>query len=140
MKTYLELINLKTFDERFDYLKLDGVVCEETFGFQRWANQELYRSNLWKKIKDKIIIRDAGCDLGVPGYEIYSGILIHHINPITYDDIINNRPIVYDLNNLICTTKKTHNALHYSSRESLTLYKLPEERKANDTCPWKLKN
>lgn len=134
-KTYSELITFATFEERYRYLKLDGIVGEATFGFQRYCNQELYHSNKWLRFRDEIIIRDNGCDLAVEGFEIYGSILIHHLNPITYDDIVNRNPIVFDFENVISTKLSTHNAIHYSD-ESL-LIKAPIERSKNDTCPWK---
>ena len=135
IRTYSELITLPTFEERFRYLKLDGVVGKETFGFNRWLNQELYHSDSWLKFRDDIIIRDNGCDLGVPGFEIFSSVLIHHLNPITYDDVLNRRPCVFDADNVICTKLSTHNAIHYGD-ESL-LITAPIQRSLNDTCPWR---
>ena len=135
IKTYSELITLPTFEERFAYLQLSGVVGKDTFGFDRYINQIFYRSKKWRSIRDQVIIRDNGCDLGVEGYEIYGNILIHHINPITIEDILNRSDILFDPENLITTTHNTHNAIHYSD-ESILL-KEPIVRKANDTCPWK---
>lgn len=134
-KTYSELIKLKTFEERFEYLKLDGQVGKATFGFQRWINQDLYHSVAWKKFRDKVIVRDNGCDLGVEGYEIYGSILVHHIEPITYEDIIKQNPAVFDLDNVISTQFKTHNAIHYGDKDLLITS--PISRTPNDTCPWK---
>lgn len=134
-RSYSELICLPTFRERFQYLKLDGKIGEETFGFQRWLNQELYHSREWLSFRDKVIIRDNGCDLGVEGYEIFGSVLIHHINPITYEDIINRNPCVFDLENVICTQLSTHNAIHYGD-EGL-LIASPVQRSQNDTCPWR---
>ena len=135
-KTYSELIQLKTYKERFEYLKLNGVVGEETFGSKRWMNQILYKNPRWRRKRRDIIIRDNGCDLGIVGREIKgSPIIVHHINPITIDDVLNDNPMVYDDENLICTVKLTHDAIHYSD-DSL-LIKDPIERKPNDTCPWK---
>lgn len=135
IKTYLELSNLHTFDERFNYLKLNGVVGKDTFGFDRYLNQTLYRSKEWKAIRDRVIFRDNGCDLGMYGYEIQGHILIHHMNPITKEDILNRNPIIFDLNNLICVTHKTHNAIHYGDKNLLSM--IPKERSKNDTCLWK---
>lgn len=101
IKTYSELITLPTFEERFCYLKLDGSVGKETFGFKRWLNQEFYHSDKWLRFRDEITIRDEGCDLGVPGYEIFGSILIHHLNPITYEDILNQSPCVFDPENAV---------------------------------------
>ena len=135
-RTYSELIKLKTFEERFDYLKLNGTVGKDTFGFDRYMNQLLYHnSKEWKAVRRKVIVRDNGCDLGMEGYDILGKILVHHLNPITIDDIKNRSPTIFDLNNLICVSHNTHNAIHYGD-ESL-LVKAPIERKLNDTCPWK---
>lgn len=134
-RTYSELISLPTFEERFAYLKLDGKVGEDTFGFQRWVNQNFYHSSEWVRFRDKVIIRDNGCDLGVEGCDICTSILIHHLNPITYEDIIQRRPCIFDMNNVICTQLSTHNAIHYGD-EGL-LIGAPVQRSRNDTCPWK---
>lgn len=135
IKTYSELITLPTYEERFNYLKLEGVVGEMTFGFDRYLNQKLYTSQEWKTVRNQIIVRDNGCDLACEGYEIYGKILIHHINPITVEDVINRNPIIFDLENLISTTHNTHNAIHYGD-ENL-LIKGPIERTKNDTIPWR---
>lgn len=134
-RCYSELILLKTFEERFEYLRLDGAVGIETFGYDRYLNQLLYRSREWKKIRNEIIVRDNGCDLGIDGHEIFVSPLIHHINPITIDDVKNRNPIIFDSENLITTVLSTHNAIHYG-------YELPTSNKIqnripNDTCPWK---
>lgn len=134
-KTYSELITLPSFKERFLYLKLDGVVGKETFGFKRWLNQEFYHCDEWLRFRDNIIIRDGGCDLGVSGYDIYGPVLIHHLNPITYEDILHRNPCVFDPENVICTRLKTHNAIHYGDESLLAL--APIERSHNDTCPWR---
>ena len=134
-KTYSEAISFPTFEERFRYLKLDGRVGIETFGFNRYANQQFYQSLRWKKVRDEVIIRDKACDLAMPGREMNKYILVHHINPITFEDILNQSPNVFDLENLICVSKKTHNAIHYSDESSLSLD--PVVRMPNDTCPWK---
>ena len=134
IKTYSELITIPTFEERFEYLKLDGQVGVETFGFNRYLNQAFYKSDEWLSIRDYIITRDNGCDLGMEGYEIYGRILIHHINPITKDDIIQRSRILLDPENLITTVKRTHDAIHYG--DSNLLMKAPIERRKNDTCPW----
>lgn len=135
IKTYYELSKFHTFDERFDYLKIVGVVGKEVFGFDRYLNQILYNSSEWKTVRNKVIVRDNGCDLGLEGYDICGKILIHHINPITVEDIKNRNPMIFDLNNLICVTHNTHNAIHYGNADSL--FKSPIERTTNDTCPWK---
>lgn len=136
IRTYSELITLPTYLERFNYLKLDGRVGAETFGFDRYLNQQFYhRDSKWKQVRDLVIIRDNGCDLGVEGYEIHEKIIVHHMNPITMDDIIHKRDWIYDPEFLICTVHNTHNAIHYGDEH--LLYKAPLERKPNDTCPWK---
>lgn len=135
IKTYSELITLPTFKERFEYLRLDGKVGEETFGFDRYINQLFYRSQRWKSIRDFVIIRDNGCDLGVEGHEIYSRILIHHMNPITVKDIEQESEFLLNPEYLITTVHSTHNAIHYGD-ESL-LIQAPVERTMNDTCPWR---
>lgn len=136
IKTYSELITFPTFEERYRYLKLDGVVGEDTFGFDRYLNQEFYqRDREWKRIRDFVIIRDQGCDLGVEGREIRGKILVHHMNPITKDDILKRSEFLLNPEYLICTLKSTHDAIHYSD-ENL-LMKGPVERKPNDTCPWR---
>lgn len=135
IKTYSELITIPTFEERFEYLKLDGQVGVETFGFNRYLNQAFYKSDEWLSIRDYVITRDNGCDLGMEGYEIYGRILIHHINPITKDDIIQRSRILLDPENLITTVKRTHDAIHYGN--SNLLMKAPIERRKNDTCPWR---
>lgn len=135
IRTYSELIKLSTFEERFEYLRLDGIVGEDTFGFDRYLNQVFYRSQRWKSIRDKIIIRDNGCDLGVEGYDIYSKIIIHHINPITIKDIELESDYLLNPEFLICTTHNTHNAIHYG--DANLLITAPVERTKNDTCPWR---
>lgn len=134
-KTYSELITLPTFEERFEYLQLKGIVGQETFGFDRYLNQILYNSKEWKHLRNEIIVRDNGCDLALEGFEIHGRILIHHINPITIDDAIKRREKVFDPENLICVTHNTHNAIHYGDKSLLITG--PIERRANDTCPWK---
>lgn len=134
-KSYSELIQFDTFEERFRYLKLDGIVGETTFGFDRYLNQVFYNSPEWKRLRNQIIVRDNGCDLGVDGYLVRGKILIHHINPITIDDIKNKSTRLFDLDNLISTCQNTHNAIHYGD-ESL-IFTMPIERTPNDTCPWK---
>ena len=135
IKTYSELIQIPTFEERFEYLRLNGSVGQETFGFDRYLNQTFYRSNAWKKIRDFVIIRDNGCDLGVDGYEIYDKILIHHMNPITANDIHRATDILLNPEYLICVTHNTHNAIHYGDDNLLP--KGPIIRTPNDTCPWR---
>lgn len=134
-KTYSELSKLKTFKERYEYLKLSGRIGEETFGSNRYVNQALYKSPEWIAARSKAIIRDEGNDLGIQGREIGSGILVHHIEPITLDDILNRNPKCWDLDNLITTCVNTHNAIHYGD-ESLLFLELVE-RKPNDQAPWR---
>lgn len=135
IKTYSELSQLKTFEERFEYLRLNGVVGQETFGFDRFINQEFYKSSEWKSIRDLVILRDNGCDLGIEGYDIYGKIFIHHMNPILPKDIKTNSDLLLDPEYLIATTLNTHNAIHYGDEE--LLIKIPPERCKNDTCLWK---
>lgn len=135
IKCYSELITLPTFEERFNYLKLNGTVGKDTFGYDRYLNQILYKSQKWLSTRDIVIIRDNGCDLACEGYEIRGRILIHHINPITVEDILNENPIIFDPENLISTIHNTHNAIHYGD-ESLII-KGPIERTKNDTIPWR---
>lgn len=135
MKSYDELNKLKTFDERFEYLKLDGQVGSETFGYNRHLNQTFYNSKEWKSVRDKVIARDLGCDLGVEGYEINHRPIIHHINTITIEQILNRDPIIFDPNNLITVTHETHNALHYGDIKKIKMTK-SVERKRGDTKLW----
>ena len=135
IRTYSELIKFDTFEKRFEYLKVNGKVGEDTFGFDRYLNQVFYRSKEWKHIRDQIIFRDNGCDLGVEGYDIYGKIIIHHINPIVIDDLRHNSEFLLDPEYLICTTLSTHNAIHYGDCNLIS--SSPIERKLNDTCPWK---
>lgn len=136
IRTYSELIRLPTFLERFRYLQLGGQVGVETFGYDRYLNQILYRTAEWKRFRNEIIVRDNGCDLGCEGYDIVGQkILVHHINPISVEDVLRRDPKVFDPENVISTTLNTHNAIHYSD-ESLLVTE-PIERKPNDTCPWR---
>lgn len=135
-RTYSELSTIKTFKARFAYLKLDGVVGKTTFGFDRYLNQALYTSLRWRKVRNDIIIRDNGCDLGVEGYEITDDILVHHMNPLTVEDIEQERDSIFDPEFLICTCRLTHNAIHYGD-ENLLPQAIFVERAPNDTCPWK---
>lgn len=139
IRTYTELIAIPTFFERFDYLKLNGSIGEVTFGFDRWINQNFYRLDAdWKKVRQKVIIRDNGCDLGIPDRQIPNGsrIIIHHINPITIDDIKRRSSKLLDMDNLITTMDSTHNAIHYGDSSLLLTYE-PVIRSPNDTCPWR---
>lgn len=135
IRNYSELITLRTFKERFEYLKLDGIVGEETFGFDRYMNQIFYKSKEWASVRREVIIRDNGCDLGVDGYEIHGKILIHHMNPINLSDIVHKTDELLNPDYLITTVLSTHNAIHYGDASLLPV--LPIERRANDTCPWK---
>lgn len=139
IRRYSELIQLPTFEERFEYLKLGGGVGVETFGFDRYMNQVFYRSKEWKKIRDYVIVRDNGCDLAMEGHEIYEErILIHHMNPISIEDIERRSDILLDPEFLISTILSTHNAIHYGDSNLLMLG--PIERTANDTSPWRRRN
>lgn len=133
-KTYTELSRFHTFEERFEYLRLYGDVGRETFGFDRYLNQQFYRSYEWKRVRDFVIVRDNGCDLGVNGYEIHENALIHHINPISPDDIIHGEEWILDPEFLITTTHNTHNAIHYSDVSLLP--KVVVERTPGDTKLW----
>lgn len=133
IRTYNELMRFKTFDERFEYLKLNGRVSDLTFGFDRYINQAFYRSQEWLSLRNDIIVRDLGCDLGLDGYEIYKTIIIHHMNPISKDDILNNADYVFNPNYLITTCLNTHNAIHYGKESPNIII----ERRVGDTCPWK---
>ena len=136
IRTYKEFSRLTTFEDRFNYLRLDGQVGKDTFGFDRIFNQRFYRSREWKACRDFVILRDNGCDLGVEGHEIYcQRIIIHHMNPISLDDIANSTDFLLNPEYLITTIHNTHNAIHYGD-ESL-LITAPIERSKNDMCPWK---
>jgi hypothetical protein len=134
IRSYHELLNHETFEDRFEYLRLDGVVGDATFGSKRHINQSFYTSREWKGVRDLVVVRDNGCDLGVYGYEINGALVIHHINPIGVDDIVHGHEWVLDPNNLITTTKATHNAIHYGDS---SLLRVPyQERSAGDTRLW----
>lgn len=135
MKTYTELSKFSTFEERFKYLKLDGIVGKETFGYDRYINQMLYKCPEWRSSRDKTIIRDNGCDLGIEDRVIHDKIIVHHMNPITVEDIVSRNPIVFDPEYLITTVLRTHNAIHYGNEDLLPKDLI--ERTPNDTCPWK---
>lgn len=136
IRTYTELSRLKAFEERFDYLRLDGTIGKDTFGFDRIFNQMFYKSPEWMAARREVMIRDNGCDLGIEGHEIYGQrIIIHHINPITLEDIERGSEFLLDPEYLITTIHTTHNAIHYGD-ESLII-RAPIERSKNDTCPWK---
>lgn len=135
MRTYRELSRLKTFDERFEYLKLNGFVGEETFGYDRYLNQMLYKSPEWRSLRRDIIIRDNGCDLGLEGYDIQGMIIVHHMNPISVDDLKDFSSDVINPEYLICVSSLTHKAIHYSDKSLIP--QMPVERRPGDTCPWK---
>lgn len=135
LRTYSELITLPTFTERFKYLQLSGSVGLDTFGYDRYLNQLFYRSREWRQLRDELIIRDNGCDLAMDGYDIYGRIIVHHLNPITKDDILDRTEYLLNPEFLVCTTHNTHNAIHYGD-ESLLITD-PIVRSKNDTCPWK---
>ena len=135
IKTYSELITLPTFIERYDYLRIGGRVGKETFGSDRHLNQTLYTSGAWRSFRNEIIIRDLGRDLACEGFDINSRILIHHINPITVEDVLNRDPKIFDPENVIATSHNTHQAIHYGDESLLILE--PIVRSSNDTCPWR---
>lgn len=137
MKRYSDLIKLPTFDERFKYLQMSGSVGAETFGCHRYLNQVLYTSKEWRSFRHKIIVRDDGCDLGDPDHPITGNrILIHHIEPLTIEDVVNRDPKIFDMDNVICVSFDTHQAIHYGDERYLSRNRLVE-RKPNDTCPWR---
>ena len=135
IRTYSELITLPTFEERFKYLQLGGKVGEDTFGHDRYLNQMFYTSDEWRRIRRDVIVRDNGCDLGIQDREIHGLIIIHHMNPITIEDIINRSEFLLNPEYLISTIKNTHDAIHFSDERILITD--PIERRPNDTCPWK---
>lgn len=136
IKTYSDLQQLNTFEERYKYLKLHGEIGKDTFGFDRYLNQRFYRSKEWKDIRSKIIVRDGACDLGVKGHDIKGQVLIHHMNPIDVNDIQDASEYLLNPEYLICVSKETHNAIHYGSND-YAKNKEPVVRQPNDTCPWK---
>ena len=135
IRTYSELITIPTFEERFEYLQLKGSVGKDTFGYDRYLNQVLYRSPEWKRLRNQIIIRDDGCDLACDGYDVYGKVLIHHLNPITVEDVLARSRKVFDPDNLVCVSHNTHNAIHYGDVDLLATG--PIIRTKNDTCPWR---
>lgn len=135
IKTYSELITFPTFIERYRYLKINGVVGEETFGYDRYLNQALYNSQEWRNFRRRVIVRDEGRDLACEGFEMDSRILIHHINPITVEDVLNRHPKIFDMENAVSTSFNTHRAIHYGDESLLVIE--PNERSKNDTCPWR---
>lgn len=137
LRTYSELIQIPTFEGRYNYLKLNGVVSDFTFGGNRYINQAFYNSPEWKRIRNQIIVRDFGCDLAMAGYELDGGIYIHHMNVITLEDLEDGNELCFNPEYLITTSFQTHQAIHYGSSDQLP--SLPVERYPGDTCPWKLK-
>ena len=136
IRCYSELSKLETFEERYEYLKLDGVVGEETFGFDRYLNQQFYQNDPeWKRSRRIVIMRDLGCDLGIEGREIHGRIIVHHMNPISKEDLLYRTKYLLDPEYLVCTIDSTHNAIHYGDEQ--LLMKGPVERTKNDTCPWR---
>ena len=134
IRTYSELIKLKTFEERFDYLYLQGSIGVITFGSDRFLNQDFYNSWTWRSIRNKIILRDEACDLGIRGRDIFDGIRIHHMNPVLLEELESGDPALIDPEFLICTSFRTHTALHFGSSKNLT--RLPTERRKGDTKLW----
>lgn len=135
IRTYSELITLPTFEERYEYLRIGGIVGAETFGFDRYLNQTFYKTDEWLAVRDEVIIRDGGCDLAMSDRKINGRILVHHMNPITKEDILNRSKFLLDPEYLICTVKNTHDAIHYGDRGLLIT--APIVRSRNDTCPWR---
>lgn len=135
-KSYEELITIPAYEDRLVYLLLHGAVAEDTFGYRRYLNQILYKCDEWRKVRRDVIVRDNACDLAVFGYEIPERILVHHINPITIDDVLWRRPNVFDMNNLVCTVHRTHEIIHYGTIDDIRNQTLIE-RSPNDTSPWR---
>lgn len=135
-KRYSELRALDRFEDRYEYLKLQGSVGIETFGFDRYLNQNLYRSREWKRVRDLVIARDLGCDLGIDDRYIYDKIIIHHMNPISMEDLLEHNPMIFEPEFLISTSMATHNAIHYGDA-SLLMSSEPITRLPHDTCPWR---
>lgn len=135
IRTYTELMTLSTFEERYEYLKLNSSVGKETFGYDRWLNQKFYTSQRWKSLRDAIIIRDNGCDLAYPDRPIYGQILIHHLNPVSKEDILQGSDLLWNPDFLVCVSKETHNAIHYGAYKKLSEQDVT--RKPGDTCPWR---
>jgi hypothetical protein len=134
-RNYSDLQMFRTFEDRFDYLSLSGTVAKSTFGFDRWLNQQFYTSRLWHTVRDEVIVRDHGCDLGVAGYEIHVGLLVHHMNPLTVKDIENGEEWILDPEYLITTSHRTHNAIHYGNANLLP--RTVVSRRPGDTTPWR---
>lgn len=135
IRNYSTLITYSTFEDRYNYLKLSANVAEDTFGFDRWMNQKFYRSAEWKHVRDQVIVRDGGCDLAFPGREIFGRIYIHHMNPMTKEELMHNAEVLLDPEFLVCVSFDTHNAIHYG--DTSLLIADPIERSPNDTCLWR---
>lgn len=135
LKSYRNLILLPTILDRFEYLRIKANVGDSTFGFDRFINQDFYQSREWRQVRMKVIARDEGCDLGVPEYPIGGKVIIHHINPITAEDIENASDLLFDMDNLICVSESTHNAIHFGDETLLPAE--PIVRMPGDTCPWR---
>ena len=134
-RCYTELIQIPTFEERYEYLRLGGRVGEDTFGFDRYLNQKFYQSPEWKRVRRDVIIRDEGRDLAMKGYELYGNIFVHHMNPITSKDLLDVADWIMNPEFLVCVSKRTHDAIHYGDKSLLP--QLPVERTPSDMCPWK---
>lgn len=135
VKTYSELVSIPSYLGRYHYLRIKGAVGAETFGYDRYLNQILYRSSEWRRFRRGIILRDNGMDMAFDGYEIFTRLIVHHIDPITVDDVLNRDPKVFNPENVVCVAFQTHQAIHYGDESLLPI--LPPERTPNDTCPWK---
>lgn len=135
IRRYSEMIKFPTIEERFEYVKLGGAVGVETFGWDRYLNQQFYRSKEWKEFRNSMIIRDNGCDLALDGYEIQSNLFLHHLNPITVEDILHNSEVLLDPENVVCVSRRMHQAIHYGDEDMIP--KPLVERKPGDTIPWR---
>ena len=135
IRCYHDFRNIKSFIDRYEYLRIGGSIGESTFGFDRYLNQEFYMSREWRDARRMVILRDRGCDLGVDGYELDKGIIVHHMNPITIDDIVNRNDEIFDPEYLVCVSDRTHRAIHYGDRSQLLSN--PAERHPGDTCLWR---
>ena len=135
VRRYQDLIRIPTFEERYEYLRLNGVLCNETFGFDRYLNQHFYNSAEWRNVRNSVILRDNGCDLGCKDHAIMGQIYIHHMNPISVETLIENPEIALDPNYLVCVSRRTHDAIHYGTQENLEKDYVP--RQSGDTCPWR---
>lgn len=132
---YRDIRPLKTIRERYEYLRLGGQVGASTFGFDRYLNQAFYKSKEWQQARNDVILRDNACDLGIEGYDIFKGLVVHHMNPVTVDDIVQRKDYIFDPEFLICVSDRTHKAIHYG--DAGLLPKEPIQRRAGDTCPWR---